>query len=213
VKTYKVTSDLEAIARDAVVLFRQFTSSADAMQRLEDAASVISICYQLSQNGTVYACGNGGSHAQALHLCEELTGRFRRGRRPLGALALGEATHMSCTSNDFGFEDVFKRQVEALGHTNDVLVVLSTSGNSENVCRAANAARMRGMYVVGLLGGDGGRLIELVDLPIVVPSSDSARVQEVHQWVLHALVELVETRVFGIELSLLGSPTTPTKGA
>lgn len=169
-----------------------FISDPVNVQMIENFATLVKLCYGLADRGLILTCGNGGSHASALHFCEELTGRFKEDREPLGALALGEAIHATCVGNDYGFEEVFSRQLRALGRKNDVLVVLSTSGNSENVIRAVEVARLRKMYVVGLLGRDGGRLIDLVDLPIVVESDDTARIQEIHMFVLHVVVDLVE---------------------
>lgn len=161
--------------------------------RVEQFIKFVSMCYVVK--GNVLICGNGGSHASALHFSEELTGRFKADREPLGAIALGEATHTTCVTNDYGFDQVFARQVKALGRTNDLLVVLSTSGNSENVVRAVEEAKKKGIFTIGLLGKDGGKLKTLVDLPIVVDSCSTARIQEVHMWILHTVVELVEDKL------------------
>lgn len=146
----------------------------------------------LSRRGRVLVCGNGGSLADALHFAEEWTGRFRGNRPPYAVLALGEATHLSCVANDFGFEHVFARQVEALGHPGDVLVVLSTSGDSPSIVRAAEAAHRNGMKVVGLLGKGGGAVLPLCDEGLVFPGETSDRIQELHMLSLHALIEAAE---------------------
>lgn len=146
--------------------------------------------------GKILACGNGGSHCDALHLCEELTGRYHNTRIPLGAVALGEATHLTCVSNDFGFKHVFSRQVEALGKKDDLLVCISTSGNSQNVNEAARAGIEEGMYVVGLIGNGGGSLKHLCHLPIIVPSKITARIQEIHTLIIHTAIEEMEKQLF-----------------
>jgi D-sedoheptulose 7-phosphate isomerase len=146
----------------------------------------------LADGHKILIAGNGGSHADALHFAEELTGRFRKERDPIGALALGEATHLTCTSNDYGFEHVFARQVKALGQAGDVLIVLSTSGNSENLIKAVEAASEKGIISIGLLGKGGGALNNLVDISLVVPGETSDRIQEIHMLLLHTLVEDIE---------------------
>ncbi|MGF1656229.1 MAG: D-sedoheptulose 7-phosphate isomerase [Verrucomicrobiales bacterium] len=147
----------------------------------------------VQQGGKVLACGNGGSAADALHLCEELVGRYRANRRALPAVCLSaDATVMTCVINDFGADAVFSRQVEALGNKGDVLVGFSTSGNSENVRRALAIAKDQGVHTLALLGKDGGLIHGLADREIIVPSNDTARIQEVHTWILHGLLEKIE---------------------
>jgi D-sedoheptulose 7-phosphate isomerase len=149
----------------------------------------------------VLACGNGGSACDAAHFAEELTGRFRApppgcdDRAPLPALACTDTGHITCTANDYGFDAVFERWVRALGQSGDVLVLLSTSGNSENIVRAARAGRERGMTTVALLGRGGGRLAGVCDHEIIVPGETSDRIQELHMLILHAWVEDVERRL------------------
>jgi D-sedoheptulose 7-phosphate isomerase len=144
----------------------------------------------------VLGCGNGGSACDAGHFAEELTGRFRKDRPALPAIACTDAGHITCTANDYGFDVVFSRWVEALGNKGDVLILLSTSGNSENIVRAAKAGRDRGLTTVALLGGDGGRVRGTCDVEIIVPGEGSDRVQELHMLILHALVEAVEEALF-----------------
>ncbi|MFI4915670.1 MAG: D-sedoheptulose 7-phosphate isomerase [Phycisphaerales bacterium JB060] len=160
------------------------------------------VAESLAEGGKVLACGNGGSACDAMHFCEELTGRFRKDRRPLAAVSLTDAGHITCVANDYGYDEVFARGVTALGRTGDVLVALSTSGNSANVVRAVEAARSAGLRTIALLGRDGGKLAGVCDLewivpgvPTVAPTAD--RIQEIHMLVLHALVEGVERRMFG----------------
>lgn len=138
-------------------------------------------------------CGNGGSAADAQHLAAELIGRLVRDRRALPGLALSTDTSaLTCIANDFGFEDVFARQVEGLGRNGDVLVAISTSGNSPNVIRAVEVAKPMGITTVGLLGRSGGRLGSMVDMPIIVPAEETARIQEAHIFLGHVMCVLVE---------------------
>ena len=153
----------------------------------------------LRAGNKILACGNGGSSADAMHFAEELTGRFRASRPALAALACTDAGHITCTANDYGWDAVFARWVEALGRKGDVLVALSTSGNSANIVRALGAARERGVTTIALLGGDGGQVAKhaLADHPFVLPGTGSDRVQELHMLVLHTWVEQVERQLFG----------------
>ncbi len=162
---------------------------------LVEAAEMVAAC--LGQGGTLLVCGNGGSAAQAQHLVAELVGRFKEQQRPaLPALALcADTAVLTAWSNDFGYESVFARQVEAFGRPGDVLLGLSTSGRSRNVVRAFEAARARGLRTVALLGGDGGEVRPLADVAVIAPSADTQHVQEAHIVVLHLLCELVEARL------------------
>ena len=171
-----------------------FTSHPDWMEPCIKLTQMLLETYQLDRN--LFTCGNGGSHCDAMHFAEELTGRYRQERRPLGALALGDPSHITCVSNDYGFEHVFARQLEGLGKSDDLLVGLSTSGNSQNICNAFKVARSRGMRTVGLLGGHGGKLKTMADLAIVVPSQIPDRIQEIHIKIIHTVIESVERQLF-----------------
>lgn len=149
----------------------------------------------LAAGGTVYTCGNGGSAAQALHLAEELIGRYRSNRKALRAVCMNaDPTALTCIANDFGFENVFSRQCEALLKERDLLVVFSTSGNSVNVVNALKVARTKKANTMGLLGGDGGLCKSLCDHALVIaqPGKDSAFIQEAHEVILHVLCETLE---------------------
>ena len=151
----------------------------------------------LESGGLLMSCGNGGSMCDAMHFAEEWTGRFRANRSALPALAFSDPSHLSCIANDFGYEEVFAREVEAYGKHGDLLLAISTSGDSPNVLRACEVARERGVTTVGLLGKDGGRLRERVDIPIVVPQAQTSdRIQELHIKVIHIVIEAVERRLF-----------------
>ena len=128
----------------------------------------------------------------AMHFAEELTGRFRNNRRSLPAVAIADASHITCTGNDYGFDAIFSRYVEGVGVKGDVLLGISTSGNSPNVINAVNSAKEKGMTTVSLLGKNGGKLKELVDLPIIVPAETSDRIQEVHIKIIHIVIEMTE---------------------
>ncbi|MPR34289.1 D-sedoheptulose 7-phosphate isomerase [Salmonirosea aquatica] len=150
----------------------------------------------INDNHKIISCGNGGSHCDAMHFAEELTGRYRDNRRALPAIAISDPSHLSCVSNDFGYEYVFSRFVEGLGQPGDVLLGLSTSGNSANIIRAVEAARSKGMKVVILSGKDGGKLAGLADVEIRVPHFGYAdRIQEIHIKVIHIFMLLIEKMV------------------
>lgn len=150
----------------------------------------------LREGGRLLSCGNGGSLCDASHFAEELSGRYRDDRPALSALALTDAGHMSCVANDYGYEQVFARGVEAQGRPGDILLGFTTSGNSPNVLAAMRVARERGLRVFGLLGKSGGAARELCDRSIVVPATDTGRIQEIHIKVVHALIELIERSLY-----------------
>jgi D-sedoheptulose 7-phosphate isomerase len=150
----------------------------------------------ISENKNIFSCGNGGSHTQAMHFAEEWTGRYIKNRRPVGALCLGDASHLSCVGNDFGFEHVFSRQLEALARAGDLLLLFSTSGNSSNQMLAVKTAKKISVKTFAILGRDGGELIKHADHAIVVPSQSSARIQEIHLKILHIAIESAERKLF-----------------
>lgn len=147
------------------------------------------------KGGNVFSCGNGGSHCDAMHFAEEMTGRYRKDRKPLGALALGNAPHVTCVSNDYGFQHIFSRELEGLGRKGDVVIGLSTSGNSENVIKAFETAKAKGITTVALLGRDGGKMKGLADLAIIIPAQTSDRIQEMHIKIIHTVIETVERAI------------------
>ena len=141
----------------------------------------------------IISCGNGGSMCDAMHFAEELTGRYRDNRKPIAAISISDPSHMSCVGNDYGYQFVFSRFVEGLGNSGDVLLAISTSGNSPNVLEAARSAKSKGMRVVALTGKDGGALAGCCDVEVRVPWMEYAdRIQEVHIKVIHALIDYIE---------------------
>lgn len=150
----------------------------------------------LNSGGKIISCGNGGSMCDAMHFAEELSGRYRNDRRALAALSISDPSHLSCVGNDYGFDHVFARYIEAVGRPGDVLLAISTSGQSANVIEAAKSARQRGMVVVGLTGKDGGKLASLCAVEVRVPWHGYAdRIQEIHIKIIHALIDHIEGNV------------------
>lgn len=177
--------------KESAQILENFMTNPQNLQRIHQVASIMAV--SLKNGGKIISCGNGGSHCDAMHFAEELTGKYRDERRSLPAIAISDPTYMSCTANDYGFEHVFSRFVEGLGKSGDVLLVISTSGNSPNVIKAAEAARERGMKVVALTGKGGGKLAYLADAEIRVSHNGYAdRIQEIHIKVIHILIFLIE---------------------
>jgi D-sedoheptulose 7-phosphate isomerase len=177
---------------EAQETLNSFLSDESNMQAIADAG--IMMVDAVRNGGKILSCGNGGSLCDAMHFAEEMTGRYRENRKALPAIALSDASHISCVSNDYGYSHVFERMIDALGQKNDVLLAISTSGNSENVILAIEAARRRGIKVVGLTGKDGGKMAALVDVEIRAPYSKYAdRAQEIHIKVIHALIDFIES--------------------
>lgn len=150
----------------------------------------------LRNGNKLISCGNGGSMCDAMHFAEELSGRFRDNRPALAAISISDPSHITCVGNDYGFEQVFSRYIEAVGKQGDVLLAISTSGNSANVIKAAEAAKATGMKVVGLTGKDGGKIASLCDVEIRAPHSEYAdRAQEIHIKVIHCLIHFIESNL------------------
>lgn len=159
------------------------------------------MCQALLDDGKILSCGNGGAAGEAQHFSSELLNRFEMERPGLPAVALTTDTStLTSIANDYTFEDIFAKQIRALGRQNDLLLAISTSGNSENVCRAVIAAHERAMKVVALTGGDGGRMADLLaedDVEIRVPANRTARIQEAHLLIIHCLCDLIDTTLLG----------------
>ena len=193
----KLTPQLEIIQQElteARQVLDAFLAAPAQLAAIENAATLMAEA--ILGNHKIISCGNGGSHCDAMHFAEELTGRYRDNRRALPAIAISDPSHLSCVSNDFGYEFVFSRFVEGLGQPGDVLLGFSTSGNSANIIRAVEAARSRDMKVVIMSGKDGGKLAGQADVEICVPHFGYAdRIQEVHIKVIHIFMLLIEKMV------------------
>jgi len=186
---------VQAELTEARTVLDQFLGDERNLTCIAEAAELIAA--SLKNGGKVLTCGNGGSLCDAQHFAEELSGRYRHDRPALAAIALTEASHMTCVANDYGFEFVFSRFVQALGRRGDVLLAISTSGNSPNILNAAEAARAAGMKVVSLTGKNGGKLADLSDIEIRVPHFGFAdRIQEVHIKAIHIMILLIEKLMF-----------------
>jgi D-sedoheptulose 7-phosphate isomerase len=180
--------------KEAQTVLDNFLNDPVQIEKIEKAAGLMADA--IIHNGKIISCGNGGSHCDAMHFAEELTGRYRDNRRALPAIAISDVSHLSCVSNDFGYEYVFSRYIEGLGQPGDVLLGLSTSGNSENIIRAAEAAKAKGMKVIIMSGKDGGKLAGVADIEIRVPHFGYAdRIQEIHIKVIHIFMLLIEKMV------------------
>ncbi len=176
---------------EAAETLRQFLDNDDNFDAIERAGKLMSD--SVKAGGKILSCGNGGSMCDAMHFAEELTGRYRNNRPAIAAIAIADASHIACVGNDYGYEYIFSRYVEALGNRGDVLLAISTSGNSPNVLNAIAAAKSKGMFVVGLTGKDGGKMAELCDVEIRAPHSNYAdRAQEIHIKVIHSLIDYIE---------------------
>ncbi len=177
--------------QEAAKVLESFLSNESNLKSIETAALKMAEC--IKEGGKIFSCGNGGSHCDAMHFAEELTGRYRENRKALPAIAISDASHISCVSNDFGYDFIFSRFIEGLGKPGDVLLGISTSGNSKNVLRAAEMAKQKKMVVVALTGNNGGELSDLADIEIRVPHMGYAdRIQEIHIKAIHILINLIE---------------------
>ena len=158
--------------------------------KIEEAGLIM--VESLKKGGKIISCGNGGSMCDAMHFAEELSGRYRGDRKALAAVSISDSSHISCVANDYGYDFVFERYIEAFGKEGDVLLAISTSGNSKNVNRALISAKENGIVCFGFLGSGGGSSSQLCDQFFLVPSSDTARIQESHITAGHVLMELIE---------------------
>lgn len=180
--------------KEAAVLLAKFLSEPAHLQKIEEASKAI--VESVKGGGKVISCGNGGSHCDAMHFAEELTGKYREPRKAIPAICISDPSHISCVSNDYGYEFVFSRYLEALGNKGDVLLGISTSGNSANIIRAAQTAKEKGMKVIILSGKDGGKLAPLADIELRVPHFGYAdRIQEIHIKIIHILMLLIEKQL------------------
>ncbi len=176
---------------ESLAVLNAFIADKKNIDAIEKAGDIM--VKALQNKGKIISCGNGGSMADAIHFAEELTGRFRKNRKSLAAIAISDPAHITCVANDYGFDSIFSRFVAGVGQSQDVLLAISTSGNSVNVINAAKEAKAKGMTVIGLTGKDGGELAALCTAEIRVPWMKYAdRIQEIHIKVIHALIHFIE---------------------
>lgn len=179
---------------EAKDILAQFIANEQNFVALEQAGAIM--VNALKSGKKIISCGNGGSLCDAMHFAEELTGRYRDDRKPLAAIAISDVSHMACVGNDYGYEFVFSRYLEAVGNEGDVLLAISTSGNSKNVLRAMEVARQKGIKIVGLTGKDGGAMASSCDVEIRAPHSSYAdRAQEIHIKCIHSLIDYIEKHI------------------
>lgn len=177
----------------AAKVLEKFMTNPLNLKAIEKASDIIVKSFK--EGGKVFSCGNGGSNCDAAHFAEELTGRFREDRKPFPAIAMNEVGHLTCVSNDYGYDAVFSRYLQALGNKGDVLLAISTSGNSTNILRVAESAKQKGIKVIALTGKSGGQLAEYADVEIRVPYNEYAdRIQEIHIKIIHILILLIEQK-------------------
>jgi len=175
---------------DGYRILGDFISDGKNFETLDRIVKVLVTAFDSGRK--VMICGNGGSMTDAMHFAEELTGRFRSGRKALPAIALSDPSHITCVANDYGFDEIFSKGIEAYGKKGDVFIGLSTSGNSQNIIKAFESTLEKKMNTVLLLGKDGGKLKGKADLELIIPAQTSDRIQEIHMMILHAVVEGVE---------------------
>lgn len=179
---------------EAAEILQKFNNNEDNFKKIEAAGKLL--VDSIKSGGKVLSCGNGGSMCDAMHFAEELTGRYRENRLAIGAISMSDASHISCVSNDYGYEYIFSRYLEGVGRNGDVLLAISTSGNSKNVINAILTAKEKGIKVIGLTGKDGGEMANLCDVEIRAPHSKYAdRAQEIHIKVIHTLIDYIERHI------------------
>ncbi len=189
----ELKSEIKKQFEEAQLILSQFQNT-ENFEKIETAIEMM--CTALKAGNKIISCGNGGSMCDAMHFAEELSGRFRNNRRGLAAVSISDPSHISCVANDFGYDFVFSRYIEAIGQSGDVLLGISTSGSSKNVILAVEEAKKKGMKTLVLTGKDGGKLAELADLEIRAPYSEFAdRAQEIH-------IKIIHNFILGIELNL-----------
>ncbi len=189
-----IQNSLEQASR----LLAEFIAEDGNIEKIRTAAGLMTEA--LRNKGKIISCGNGGSLCDAMHFAEELTGRFRHDREALPAVAIADPAHITCVGNDYGFDYIFSKYLEAHGKAGDVLLAISTSGNSVNILKATDEARRKGMKIVGLTGKDGGEMRNKCDVCIVVPWHEySDRIQEIHIKIIHILIECIEKQLLSTD--------------
>jgi D-sedoheptulose 7-phosphate isomerase len=185
---------IKAELQESQKVLSDFLANDENIENIEKAAALLASSFK--NEGKVISCGNGGSHCDAMHFAEELTGRYRENRPAYPAIAISDVSHVSCVGNDYGFDKIFSRYLEGVGRKGDVLLCLSTSGNSQNILNAIDVAKKKGISVIALTGKDGGKMVGLADIEIRVPHFGYAdRIQEIHIKVIHILMYLIEKKM------------------
>ncbi|MBS0000648.1 MAG: D-sedoheptulose 7-phosphate isomerase [Cyclobacteriaceae bacterium] len=187
--------DFESLIKEELTEARnvldQFIKEPAMLEKINQSAGAIALA--IKSGHKVISCGNGGSHCDAMHFAEELSGRYRHNRKALPAIAISDPSHITCVGNDYGFESIFSRYVEGIGQKGDVLLGITTSGNSKNIIKALQVAREKGMITIILSGKDGGEAAQLADYSIIVPHSGfSDRIQEIHIKIIHIFILIIE---------------------
>jgi D-sedoheptulose 7-phosphate isomerase len=176
---------------EAQQILHDFISKEENFNQIKKAGDII--IQSIRTGNKVISCGNGGSMSDAMHFAEELTGRFRDNRKAIAAISISDPTHISCTANDFGYDYIFSRYIEAVGQSGDVLLAISTSGNSPNILKACDAAKKKGIKIIALTGKSGGKLADICNVEIRAPKSEYAdRAQEIHIKIIHSLIHYIE---------------------
>lgn len=178
---------------EAQNVLNKFVADDQNLNLIDKAVSTM--VASIKGEGRILACGNGGSMCDSMHFVEELTGRYRKDRDPIAAMSMGDPSHITCVANDYGYEFIFSRHVQAWGRKGDTLLAISTSGNSQNVILAAEEAKKKDMKVVGLLGKTGGKLKDIVDVPLIVDCDITDRIQEIHIKLIHVFIEGIERNI------------------
>lgn len=185
---------IQSALNDSYKTLDSFLSAKGNIESIDKAVRLF--ISALEGEGRILSCGNGGSMCDSMHFVEELTGRYRKDRRPLSAISMGDPSHITCVANDYGYDHIFERHVEAWGRKGDTLLAISTSGNSPNVLLACEKAKSIGMNIVALTGKTGGKLKDIADVSLIVESPITDRIQEVHIKCIHIFIEGIERHFF-----------------
>ena len=193
----KITNQIEIIEQELQEAHQVLSNFMADPKLIETIAEMAHLMSQVIENGgKIITCGNGGSHCDAMHFAEELTGRYRNDRKSLPAIAISDAAHLTCVGNDYGFDAIFSRFIEGMGNNGDVLLAISTSGNSMNIVNAVRAAKEKNIKTIVLAGKDGGKLTDMADIVLIVPHFGFAdRIQEIHIKIIHILILLIEQKI------------------
>jgi D-sedoheptulose 7-phosphate isomerase len=193
----KITNQIEIIEQELQEAHQVLSNFMADPKLIETIAEMAHLMTQSIENGgKIITCGNGGSHCDAMHFAEELTGRYRNDRKSLPAIAISDAAHLTCVGNDYGYEFIFSRFIEGMGNNGDVLLAISTSGNSMNIVNAVRAAKEKNMKTIVLAGKDGGKLADMADRILIVPHFGFAdRIQEIHIKIIHIMILLIEQKI------------------